>query len=88
MKKLLLLLIAVVALGEAAADEIPAGFRPLETPTTVRPDYQVIADGVKMPNELKFFNPKTSTLRLILANLHQFPDLLFAYMYKFFDICK
>lgn len=61
MKKLLLLLIAVVALGEAAADEIPAGFRPLETPTTVRPDYQVIADGVKMPNELKFFNPKTST---------------------------
>ncbi len=61
MKKLLLLLIAVVALGEAAADEIPAGFRPLETPTTVRPDYQVIADGVKIPDELKFFNPKNST---------------------------
>jgi hypothetical protein len=74
MKKLLLPLIAVVALGEAAADEIPAGFKPLETPTSVRPDYQVIADGVKMPNELRFFNPKTSTPSRSSAIIYDQPE--------------
>lgn len=74
MKKLLLLLIAVVALGEAAADENPAGFRPLETPTTVRPDYQVIADGVKIPDELKFFDPRISTPSRSSAIIYDQPE--------------
>lgn len=74
MKRFLLLLITVVTLGVAAADEIPAGFRPLETQATVRPDYQVIADGVKIPDELKFFNPKTSTPSRSSAIIYDQPE--------------